>query len=326
MSEDPRQEPSDWHSYMLFLSRKSLAFHVESLNYYAGLLQEENAALLNDNHLVALLGADNEDDFEINEEILRVGEVSELLKSKLHEEGSQYRIFLNMSHGVVRHLKSVGLLYLGFLRQRRNEYSKRPNLSRRLLAMLDREITSREEILTAEGVFACATEIPLLVDQSLASGDADMGDPSASESVVQVRKPSPVIVESVELLDADLRRRCIDLYKQFRDTGESERFDTVVTEATRILEHRLREITGSDAKGMQLASSAFGKKPLLRVSCHEAEQEGVHALFRGVFGFIRNRVHHSLHPDMDPQRVMQILGLIDYLLFLIGSAEMQEQE
>ena len=326
MSEGQRQEPSDWHNYRIFLSRKFLAFLVDSLNYYGGLLQAENAAVLEDKHLVALLGADNEDDFEINEEIRRAGEVSEFLKSKLQKEGSQYRIFLHMDHGLVRYLKSVGLLYLGFLRQRRNEYSKRPNLSRRLLACLDREITSKEEVLTAERVFASATEIPLLVDQSLASSDTNMVDQLESESVIQVRRPSPVIVESIELLDEQLRSRCVDLYEKFRATGESERFDTVVTEATRILENRLRDITGLSETGLSLASASFGKRGLLRVSYQEAEQEGVNALFRGVFGFVRNRVHHSLHPDMGPQRVMQILGLIDYLLFLIASAERQEQE
>ena len=153
---------------------------------------------------------------------------------------------ISRPHKSVRYLKSVGLLYQGFLNLRRNEYSKRPNLSKRLLACLDREITSKEEALTAEGVFASATEIPLLVDQSLASSDANMVDQLESESVIQVRRPPPVIVESIELLDEQLRIRCVDLYEKFRATGESERFDLVVTEATRILENRLKEATGLD--------------------------------------------------------------------------------
>lgn len=326
MSEDLRQEPSDWHSYTLLLSRKTLTFLAASLDYYVGLLEAENTAILEDSHLLAFLGTDTEDDSEVDGEVGQARSMSELLKRKLQEEGSQYRVFISISHKSVRYLKSIGLLYLGFLKQRRNECSKRPNLSKRLLAKLDREITSREELLTSEGVFANATEIPLLVDQSLASGHADLIDESASESVVRARRPSPIIVESIELLDEELRVRCIDLYAQFRDTGQPERFDTVVTEATRVLENRLREATGLQGTGMELASRAFGRDPLLRVSHIAAEQEGAHALFRGIFGLVRNRVHHRLHPDMVPERVMQILGIIDYLLFLIGASEREEKK
>lgn len=326
MSDELRQEPSDWHSYTLLLSKTTLIFLAASLDYYVDLLEKENSAILEDAHLLAFLGTDTDDDAEIDGGIGQARALSDLLKEKLQEGGSQYRVFLSLSHKTVRYLKSTGLLYLGFLKQRRNECSKRPNLSKRLLARLDREITSKEELLTSDGVFANATGIPLLVDQSLASSDIDSADDSESNSVVRARRPSPIIVESIELLDEELRDRCIDLYAQFRDTGQPERFDTVVTEATRILENRLREVTSLEGAGMDLASRAFGRDPLLRVSHIAAEQEGAHALFRGVFGFVRNRVHHRLHPDMAPERVMQILGIIDYLLFLIGASERAERQ
>ena len=62
MSDDMRQEPSDWHSYTLLLSRGTLTFLVASLDYYVDLLEAENAAILEDRHLLNLLGSDSDDD------------------------------------------------------------------------------------------------------------------------------------------------------------------------------------------------------------------------------------------------------------------------
>jgi hypothetical protein len=74
-----------------------------------------------------------------------------------------------------------------------------------------------------------------------------------------------------------------------------------------------------------LASRAFGgSKPVLRVSAVEAEQQAAHLLYRGVFGFIRNNVHHKLRPDLAPERVLQILGLIDYLVYLADTGQTGE--
>ena len=44
------------------------------------------------------------------------------------------------------------------------------------------------------------------------------------------------------------------------------------------------------------------------------------------FGHVRNRVHHRLYPDMVPERAMQILGFIDYLLFLICASERRKND
>jgi uncharacterized protein (TIGR02391 family) len=112
------------------------------------------------------------------------------------------------------------------------------------------------------------------------------------------------------------------LFRQFEASAQADRHDTVVTEATRILEDRLRKLTGTTdgATGAELATRAFaGNAPALRVSDIEAEQQAAHLLYRGVFGFIRNNVHHKLRPDLASERVLQILGLIDYLIFLANT-------
>jgi hypothetical protein len=320
MSEVSSQEPSDWHRYTLLLSRSTLEFFIAALRYYEQLLKSENEAVVEDSHLSEFLGSDLNEDADLEGGIHEAISVREALEEKIGSDGNQYRTFMSLSHRSVRYLKSVGLTYLGFLKIRRNNLSSRANLSNRLLSVLDRKITSKEDLLTAEGVFANASPIALLVEQAIEQDLGFIASEQDSNSIVAARRPFPVIVNSIELLDDELRARCLDLYAEFRESGQPERFDTVVTEATRILEDRLRGLTGIDGVATDIVARAFGKNPLLRVSHIAAEQDGVQALFRGMFGFIRNRVHHRLHRDMSPERVIQILGFVDYLLFVADSS------
>ena len=63
-----------------------------------------------------------------------------------------------------------------------------------------------------------------------------------------------------------------------------------------------------------------------RISDVDAEQQAAFLLFRGAFGYIRNRAHHKLLSDLPPERVVQIVGFIDYLISLAESAVRREDE
>jgi hypothetical protein len=56
----------------------------------------------------------------------------------------------------------------------------------------------------------------------------------------------------------------------------------------------------------------------LVVSEEKAEQEAAFLLFRGFFGFVRNTVSHRLVPAYTKERAAQVLGLVDYLLFILS--------
>jgi hypothetical protein len=226
-------------------------------------------------------------------------------------------------------LKSVGLLYLGFIKQRRNALSEKPNVTSVFLAAVDRKITQQEELFHRTGIFATASLVPLLVEQDLPehqSGSAvEVAEATTTQdaSIARARRPRPVLIKTIEILDDELRDRCLDLFNQFEKAGEPHRHDTVVTEATRILENRLRLLTKVDGgvTGADLAAKAFAPKdPMLRVSDIWAEQQGAFFLASGIFGLIRNSTHHKLIADLPPQRVVQILGLIDYLISVANSA------
>ena len=224
-----------------------------------------------------------------------------------------------MSHGDIRFLKSVALLYLQHLRNRRNLLASKPKISAHALKAVDQRISYFEE-KTKIGVFNIATPRPLLVSAT------EQEEHSSHQQVVdelEPKRPRPILIDSIEILDPELRSRCLDLFQSFKEDGQHERLDTVVTEATRILESKIRTLSRAPltCTGVDLATYAFGGKvPKLIVSEVQAEQDSVHLLFRGVFGFIRNHVHHNLVRNLLPDRVLQIVGMVDYMIFLAENA------
>jgi hypothetical protein len=165
------------------------------------------------------------------------------------------------------------------------------------------------------GLFKAATPYPQVVSQL---AEIKEESPEAAQPVNAVggsTRPRPVLIGSIEIRDEELRKRCLDLFAQFREDGAHERMDTVVNEATRILEDRLRALSCApgECTGVDLARNCFGgDTPLMTVSNIKAEQEAAHLLFRGVFGFIRNSVHHRLVETLQPERALQIVGMVDY--------------
>lgn len=231
----------------------------------------------------------------------------------------------NISHGIIRFFKSVGLLYLAHLRNRRDAVAQRPRMSAQVLGVVDQRLAQLTGNLSA-GVFGVATPVELMAVAEMvsATGAVIIEDRS---SALPVRRP--IVVSTIEILDPDLQARCLDLFEQFRVDGKMDRLDTVITEATRILEDRLRRVSRApaDCTGVDLAQFVFGASPLrLLVSQVDAEQQAVHLLFRGVFGFIRNAVHHRLVGQLQPERVLQIVGMIDYLLSVIQGAQSCQSE
>lgn len=315
------QEPDDYHMYSyLSFNNDTLHFYLEAIKYYEGLLKDDVAAIESDKDLAFLLAERDKNNLEIQKELERVGRAREWIEKKFEERGHEaWDYDLTASHGSIRFLKSVGLLYLQHLKSRRNILSSKPRISAHALKAVDQKISYFEE-KTKIGVFNNATIRPLLVNVQEAE-EVSASQPATTE--LEIKRPRPVLIDSIEILDPELRSRCLDLFLSFKQDGQHERLDTVVTEATRILEDKLRTISGAPATcvGVDLATYAFsGKTPQLTVSEIQAEQESAHLLFRGVFGFIRNHVHHHLVDNLSPDRVLQIVGMVDYLIFLTESA------
>lgn len=291
--------------------------------FYQSRLEEDAQAIKEDSDLKGILDDTVLESFPIAQELNRVRRVRQWLEQKTSEGGgAAFDYDFNLSHGLVRFLKSVGIIYIDQLRKRRNILASRPGLSKGVLEAVDQQISNLEEKLNL-GVLETATPYPEVLAQFAGISEESLESAQTALPVHASTRPRPVVTESIEIRDEELRRRCLDLFAQFREDGEHQRLDTVVNEATRILEDRLRGLSGAatECTGVDLARHCFSPQVArLIVSDVQAEQEAAHLLFRGVFGFIRNSVHHRLVETLQPQRVLQIVGMVDYLISVAEGA------
>lgn len=316
-------EPPDNHMYSwISFNNDTLHFYLAGVEHYENLLKEDINAIEEDKDLAFLLSEKEKNRLEIYQELAQVLRVQKYLEEEIKKQGADaWDYEIRMSHRIVRFLKSVGLLYLQHLKNRRNILASKSTISRHALKTVDQRISYFEE-KPEIGVFKTATPQQMLVDRlglEKDESDSEVLDEFQNVGVSSPIRPRPQLIDSIEIFDPELRSRCLDLFHVFQEDGQNERMDTVVTEATRIFETKLRNIAGApdDYGGVNLAKFAFGgDNPKLVVSEIASEQEAAYLLFRGVFGFIRNRVHHHLIETLLPERVLQIVGMIDYLIFI----------
>ncbi|MCZ8014480.1 MAG: hypothetical protein O9274_02165 [Limnobacter sp.] len=306
--------------------RETVEFVQRAIDFYVSLLGDESRELEGDPDLAQLITEETRRELGLGRDKERATRLRQWINEHAEERGDSYHVDLSLSHGTVRFLKSVSLLYLAQLKNKRNVFASRPNITASTLSAVDREISRKEELFMSAGVFKNASVVPLLAAYAAPTEPAAPDDLETTmpRSLLNVTRPRPVLVDSIEILDYELRARCLDLFNQFQEAGQAERNDTVISEASRILENRLRDVTrcedGSSAK--QLVSQAFNvQRPKLRVSSVAAEQEAAQLLFLGTFGFIRNQVQHKLLGNLPAERVLQVLGWIDYLLSVVEQAE-----
>jgi hypothetical protein len=319
LTEPPDHHVYDWVSF----NRDTFEFYRSAVAFYESLLQRDLEALRTDGDLRAILGDRALDSYPIAKELKRVERLRTWFGEEIAKGGKDaWDYDVNISHGSVRFIKSASDLYLEHLRGRRQAIASRPSVSKSMLEAVDQQLARFEEKVQL-GVFRNASPYPLLLSQLPRTTDQEAESTPPESGPTATTRPRPVVLDTIEVRDPELRKRCLDLLVQFREDGANDRLDTVVNEATRILEGRLRSLSRAPATcvGVDLARHAFGPPaPRLIVSDVGAEQEAAHLLFRGVFGFVRNSVHHRLVGTLQPERVLQIVGMVDYLISLAEAA------
>lgn len=326
MSTEPK-EPSDHYVYQFVsLNRDTMEFFRAATRFYESRLSADLEAVRQDADLKELLSDEVLQTYPVAREQDRVARVLEWFENKMAAGSRPSGYDVDMSHQLVRFLKSVSLLYLEHLRRKRRGIASRPTTSKALLEAIDQQLARMEE-KTHLGVFGNASPYPLVLDQLPPEAGASTVDAARGTRRRREARPAPVILDTIEIRDPALRKRCLDLLAQFQQDGQHERLDTVVAEATRILEDRLRSLVGapSTTVGTDLAQFAFGTPNLrLIVSDIAPEQQAANLLYRGVFGFIRNSAGHRLLGPLQPERVLQIVGMVDYLLSVAEAARRAE--
>ncbi len=316
-------ERPDHHIYnWVSIYADSLRFFLASARYYQGRLEGELEKIRSDDLFAELLDDKTIDSLDISKEAVRFKTIGDRIQDEIDQAPDTWDYDLTLRHQDVRVLKALGILYLSHLEGRRDRLATGDEFSTIAIQALDSRIARFREVLSL-GVFGDATPWPLMVEgpDDLAEGVGD--EELDEEEDVESKRPPPRILSSIEIVDPQLRDRCLDLLEAFDEGDQSHRFDTVITEATRVLEDRVRRLTGADASlsGVNLMTHAFGgENPRLVVSEDASEQEAAHLMYRGASGFIRNPFHHRLIEDVSRERVLQILGLVDYLIFIAQSA------
>lgn len=148
-------------------------------------------------------------------------------------------------------------------------------------------------------------------------------DSSPSPRLVQA-VPPPASDSEGSVVDEVLRRRCLPLLRAIDGEGAGDRYDSVIREMSVVLEDRVRELSGyaGNASGAELLGITMGRDPvLIRFSPDRNVQEAAHLFFRGYSGLVRNEVMHRLVESYTRERVVQLLGTVDYLLYLLSRAE-----
>lgn len=314
--------PSDTDVRIWFLQPGTLRFFRDAANFYLGVLDSERNLLSTDEDLKSILPEGFRSTVEIELEAGFVGRIASWCEKKLEADAP---VSVTKSVFELRMFRALGELYLKRLSaQSVRAFSRRP-VSNHLRSAVEAQLSYYSELVTG-GVFQGIDPMGL-ASGPIACSQMPNPDPSADSSVV-VREVSTEaaatsVAIGIELLDEQLRDRCHDLFRNFTNTEQYERLDTVIAEATKILEDRIRIRCGAPAGafGKQLYEFAFnGETPRIRLSEIKAEQAAALSLFCGVSGFIRNSAHHRLLGDLEPVRVMQILGFIDFCLAEISGS------
>ncbi len=132
-------------------------------------------------------------------------------------------------------------------------------------------------------------------------------------------------VDLLEVIqDEELRDRCADLIKRPRN------HDRVFREATTILEHRIKTLSGITRKmnPQDLISKAVSPNPtraILVVSSDTSEQEGFFKICSGIEAAFRNRTHHEVSNRLTRYDAIKFCGFVDSLLLILANAEVHQE-
>lgn len=133
-----------------------------------------------------------------------------------------------------------------------------------------------------------------------------------------------IVDDEIPIIDQELRQRCLFILRNLQAEENYGQFDTVIREISVILEDRIRNLSqiGESLSGSKLLTEAIKKEPnKILFSENRDQQEAAYLLFMGYSGFIRNEVMHRLVPNYTYERVVQLMGFVDYLLYLLSQAK-----
>lgn len=254
------------------------------------------------------------------EEVDYVRGMLEWGEEKIKESRRGMIVANGVTFGSLRYLKA-GILYRAFQvqRQKREFLSSHKLVPRSVLRSFDERIKQLQN-MGETGKLSGLKPADVLFEITEEVGAPQIQMPSRAKPA----RPSDAALADVSIVDEELRKRCLPLLQAIEGAGSPDQFDTVIREMSVVLEDRVRGVSGFSGKasGGDLFTQTMSKEPVLvRFSYEKDVQEAAHLFFRGYSGLVRNAVMHRLVRTYTRERVLQLLGLVDYLLDLLSRAE-----
>jgi len=315
-------EPSENHIYEMVMFRvDSLKLMLTALKFCSKQLETALGSLRQDKEWDEILDEERWNAIPSSQELGRIKRLVEWLENLVKDKKQPYdTVYSGIAHGAVRYMKSALGVYIDHFKEKRDALARDPSVPSSVVETIDARLAELRELMNI-GIFERASLIPLI-----AGVNRPLEKPMSVKDIPHSKTPqtAPVsVISTIQILDKQLQDRCLDLFQNFTEQNQGHRYDTILTEATRVMEDRMRKTSGapSDIEGVKLATFCFGPdNGKLRFSDDNGVQESVHLLARGVFGLIRNPVHHELNEKLEKERVIQILGLVDYMLHLVSAS------
>ena len=161
------EKDDNFQYWGLDLYGDTVKFLIDALKFYSDLLRRDLDTLQHDADLGSLLDME-EVHSPLRRELGRVSRAIKLLDENWDKNVHGLGAMLNLSHGSVRFLKSVGLAYISHLRSRRNEVGGRAVVSESILSEIDRQIARFQEKMTlarlSQNKSHCSRYITVTID------------------------------------------------------------------------------------------------------------------------------------------------------------------
>jgi len=272
--------------------------------------------------------------FELEEQpleriIIHLENMVEWGNQQLAQSSNKWReINPTPSYGSLRLYKAGGLLQIEDYERQKEEYIRNNSpVPKKVIQAIEEKLNRMKNTIEL-GAMNGLEPADIFVELSKSS-QLQTTSSAKVEAVATSQSIPTVLVESDEIpiFDEELRSRCLYLLRTLEDEKDEKKLDIVVREMSVILEERVRIVANISEKltGADLMSIAFaGNSPKLLFNQDSGIQNAAHLLFRGYNGFVRNEVMHKLVTTFTRGRVYQLLGYIDYLLFLLNRAQRQD--
>jgi hypothetical protein len=230
-------------------------------------------------------------------------------------------IYINgVSYGSLRYLKAAMLLRVKQLSEKRDSVLKEHAFVPRAIIQSINERIEQLTNLAEQGVLNGLRPADIFFEVIGSEGKVP---PKEEYTLASPMTGDKGMNTDIAVVDPILRDRCLGLFEAVMEGGGEDRLDSVIREMSVILEDRVRDLTGYTGKltGVDLFGVLMAKEPYrIKFSDQKDVQESAHLLFRGYSGFVRNEVMHKLVRSYTKERVLQLLGMVDYLLFILSRA------